>query len=304
MNKKSLKFKLVDALYLCIAIAPIIVGMVIQILTKPSSAGEINITGAGIYFEIKMPIQNLPITEAQVNSWLVVITIFGLCLYLSHGISAKCECKRQHLAEMIVEKTENLVKENMGEYFMGFAPFIGAVLGLSAFSSLLSLFGLFAPTSDLSVITGWSILVFILITYYKMKCGFPRYLKSFTEPVAFMTPLNIVSEIATPISMTLRHYGNIFCGSVVSILLAYALGTASNAVFGRLPGFLGSFPFLRIGLPAVLSVYFDIFSGCIQAFIFSMLTMSYISSAFDMETYERRREKKMQKKLKKSKSKA
>lgn len=174
---------------------------------------------------------------------------------------------QQHFAEWIIEKTDSLVQENMGEFFQGFAPFIAAVMALSAFSSLLSLVGLYPPTSDLNVVAGWAILVFILITHYKFKCGPIQYLKSFAEPVPFLAPLNIISEIATPISMAFRHYGNILSGSVISVLVAAALGGLSNLLLGWLPGVLGEIPFLQIGLPAVLSVYFDVFSGLLQAFI-------------------------------------
>ena len=84
-----------------------------------------------------------------------------------------------------MEKTEKLVHDNMGAYFRGFAPFIAAVMALSAFSSLLTLIGLYPPTSDLNVVAGWAILVFVLITYYKMKCGPVHYLKSFENPSRF-----------------------------------------------------------------------------------------------------------------------
>ena len=208
---------------------------------------------------------------------------------MTHGIRARVYTKRAVLAEWAVEKVEGLVKENMGEYFKGFAPFIGAILLLSAFSSLSSLAGLFAPTSDLNVVAGWAILVFVLITYYKLKCGPWYYIKGFMEPIPLMLPMNIIGEIATPVSMTLRHYGNILSGTVISILLASALQAASNLVFGHLPGILGTFPFFRVGIPAVLSIYFDLFSGCLQAFIFSMLTMLYVSTSFPMEEYMRRK---------------
>ena len=124
-------------------------------------------------------------------------------------------------------------------------------------------------------------------------------MKSFTEPIALMTPMNIISEIATPISMSFRHYGNILSGSVISVLIAAALQGLSSKILGWLPGFLGQFPFLRIGLPAILSLYFDVFSGVLQAYIFAMLTMSYVSSAFAADEYQMRRLRKEQKKLQK-----
>jgi F-type H+-transporting ATPase subunit a len=159
----------------------------------------------------------------------------------------------------------------------------------------MSLFGLFPPTSDINVVAGWAILVFILITYYKLKCGPVYYLKSFTQPVAFLAPINFISEFATPISMSFRHYGNVLSGSVISVLIATALAGLSNMVLGNLPGFLKDIPLFQIGIPAVLSVYFDVFSGCLQAFIFAMLTMLNVSGAFPIEDYEKRKQKKLSK---------
>lgn len=287
-KKAGTEFRLVDAMLVIMMIVPIVLAILLKVLFIPVGEG-IEITGAHVYTVLNMPISDLPISEAQVNSLAVLISILFLCLYMTHGIRAHVYTKRAVLAEWAVEKIEGLVKENMGDYFMGFAPFIGAILLLSAFSSLSSLVGLFAPTSDLNVVAGWAILVFVLITYYKLKCGPWYYIKGFMEPIPLMLPMNIIGEIATPVSMTLRHYGNILSGTVISILLASALQAASNLVFGNLPGILGTFPFFRVGIPAVLSIYFDLFSGCLQAFIFSMLTMLYVSTSFPMEEYMRRK---------------
>lgn len=289
MKSKSLRFMAVDLFWIILMILPMAACIVLKILTKPLSEG-ISISGAQIYFTIPMPIQDLPITEAQINSVAVLISIFALCMYMTHGLKAKADTKRQHAVEWIVEKVQSLVKESMGDYFMGFAPFIAAILALSAFSSLMSLLGLYPPTSDLNIVAGWAILVFALITYYKFKCGPIRYLKSFAEPVAFLAPMNVISEVATPISMSFRHYGNVLSGTVISALIAAGLQGVSSLVLGWLPGFLGDIPFFQIGIPAILSVYFDVFSGCLQAFIFAMLTMMYISGGFPAEEYFKRKE--------------
>lgn len=287
MENDKQRFKLLDTVYTAMMILPIVFGIILKIFTTPLSEG-ISISGAKIFFTIKLPIQDLPITESQVHSWLVMISITGLCLFLTHGIKEKPDTKRQHVAEWIVENAQKLVDGNMGEYFSGFAPFIAAILGLSAFSSLLALFGLYAPTSDVNVTAGWAILVFFLITYYKMKCGPVIYAKSFADP-PLLAPLNIISEVATPISMAFRHYGNVLSGSVISVLLASGLQGLSAIVFGKLPGFLGEFPFLQIGIPAVLSIYFDVFSGLLQAYIFAMLTMLYVAGGFPADEYYRRK---------------
>lgn len=294
MQKKSLSFRLLDIFYIVMMVLPIVFGIVLNVLTKPQSEG-ISISGARIFFTIPMPLQDFPVTESQVNSAIVLVVLFFACLYLTHGLKEKIELKRQHLAEMIVEKVDGLVNENMGEYFSGYSPFVIAILGLSALSSLMSLCGLYPPTSDINIVGGWAILVFILITYYKLKCGPLYYLKSFTEPVALLAPINFISEFATPISMSFRHYGNVLSGSVISVLLGSALAGLSSMVLGALPGFLADIPLFQIGIPAVLSIYFDVFSGCLQAFIFAMLTMMNISGAFPMEEYEKRKQKKLSK---------
>ena len=113
MNKKSIGFKLVDALLILMMILPLVGAMALQVMTKPGSDG-VAIAGARIFFTIHMPIQDLPITESQVNTWLIMISLFFLCLFLTHGLTEKCESKRQAIAEWIVEKTDDLVKDNMG----------------------------------------------------------------------------------------------------------------------------------------------------------------------------------------------
>ena len=297
LSKNSLKFRITDIFYIVMMILPMVCGIVINLITKPQTEG-ISITGARIFFTIPMPIQDFPITESQLNSALVMVTIFFLCLYLTHGLNEHIKLKRQHFAELIVEKVDSLVVENMGEYFRGYSSFIIAILALSGFSSLMSLLGLFPPTSDLNIVGGWAILVFVLITYYKMKCGMLNYLKSFTQPVALLAPINFISEFATPISMAFRHYGNVLSGTVISVLLGTALAGLSSMLLGALPGFLADIPLFQMGIPAVLSIYFDVFSGCLQAFIFAMLTMLNVSGGFDVEAYEKYKAKKLAKKTK------
>ena len=294
MNVNSRRFKAVDILLLTGAILPLAAAILLKVLTTPLSEG-INITGAMIYFTIPMPVQDLPITEAQIVSAAVVLTILFLCLYLTHGITVVPNSRRQLVAEWIVEKCQGMVDTNMGPYFKGFGPFVAAVMVLSALSSLSSLLGLFPPTSDINVVAGWAILVFILITYYKLKAGLWFYVKGFAEPVPFLLPMNIISEAATPVSMSFRHYGNILSGSIISALLAAAFAGLSNMLLGWIP-VVGEIPLLRIGIPAVLSLYFDIFSGGLQAFIFATLTMMYVSGGFPQSEFEARKAKREAKK--------
>ena len=294
MTQKNRRFIAVDILLLVLAILPLVAGMVLKVLFTPPSEG-ISVSGALIYFTVPMPLQDLPITESLVNSWLVILSVFWLCLYLTHGIAAKPQTRRQLVVEWALEKAQGLVNANMDGYFKGFTPFIASILVLSALSSLLSLLGLFPPTSDVNIVGGWAILVFFLITYYKMKCGPIHYLKSFCDPV-LLAPLNIISEVATPISMAFRHYGNVLSGAVIGVLVATGLRGLSGLLLGWLPGVLGEFPLLQIGLPAILSLYFDLFSSGLQAFIFAMLTMLYISGGFPADDYAARKQKKQRNK--------
>lgn len=301
MKETSKKFRIVDGLYILMMILPLVAAMTIKVLTTPASEG-ISITGARILCTIPMPLQDLIISEAQVNSWLIMITIMGFCLFITHGIKDDRRDWRQMAAEWVIEKLDGLLENSMEEIFRAsYAPFIGTILAISACSSLMSLFGVFPPTADVNVIAGWSILVFGLITKNKLKAGFGNYAKGFLEPIPVMLPMNILGEIATPISMTFRHFGNVMSGTVIATLIAWALQSLSAMVLGWLPGFLGDIPFLQVGLPAVLSVYFDVFSGCIQAYIFAMLTMLNVSGAYPADAIAERLAKREAKKAKKAK---
>lgn len=292
---KKIRSKVIDVALLAMVILPFVLCMALKVLTAPAAEG-IAISGAQIYFTIPMPLMDLNITEVQITSCAVIISLFGLCLYLTHGISVVPHSKRQLAAEWIVEKVNGLISDNMGGKYMAFAPFIAAIMGISAFSSLSSLLGLFPPTSDMNIVAGWGILVFAIITYYKLKGGLFPYVKGFFEPVPVFAPFNIIGELATPVSMSFRHYGNVLSGMVIATLINSALGGLSETLLGWLPGILGDFPLLRVGIPAVLSIYFDVFSGLMQAFIFAMLTMLYVATGFPEEEYEKRQAKKKKKK--------
>lgn len=254
---------------------------------------ELEVAGAKIFFSIPIPhLGCITITETEVNTWIVMALITALCIFLTRGLKVRPTGKRQIIAEYIVSTVNNFVKGNMGEKFTGFAPFIAALFSLSAFSSLSSLVGMYPPTSDLSTLLGWALLVFGLITFYKFKANGPiGYLKSYTEPVPVFTPFNIISEIATPISMAFRHFGNIASGGIITSLIYAALAVLSKFVLGWIPlvlnntvgRFLAEIPIFQVGIPAIFSVYFDLFSGVLQAYIFCMLTMMYISSAAETD---------------------
>ena len=233
---------------------------------------ELDISGARIFFTlpIDVPVLGpLRISETMVVSWIVMILITGLCIWLTHDLKEENISKRQAVAELIVEKANSFVIGNMGEKFRYLIPFVAALFATSVVSNLISLIGLRSPTADLSTEAAWAVVVFIMITAQKIKTsGFGGYLKGFTTPIAVMTPFNILSELATPVSMACRHFGNILSGVVINGL-----------IYGALADVLSKIPILDVGVPAITSVYFDWFSGVMQAFIFCMLTVMYIANA-------------------------
>lgn len=249
---------------------------------------EFDISGAAVYLRIPTGIPvlgDILISETLVVSWIVMALITGVCIWLTRGLKVEQISRRQAAAEFLVEQAVRLVRTNTGgTRFDKLIPFVAALFATSVVSNLISLIGLRSPTADLSTEAAWAVVVFIMITAEKIKAGgFLGYLKGFTTPIPVMTPFNILSEIATPISMACRHFGNILSGVVINGLIYASLALASSALLGWLPGTLGDIlsgiPILSVGIPAVLSVYFDWFSGCMQAFIFSMLTIMYIANA-------------------------
>ena len=238
---------------------------------------EFDISGAKIFARIPTGIPvlgDILITETIVVTWIVMLIITGLCIFLTRNLKVENISKRQAFAEMLVELGNNLVRNNTGgTKFDNLIPFVSTIFATSVVSNLISLIPIFrSPTADLSTEASWAILVFILITANKIKAGgVLGYMKGFTEP------------IPTPVSMACRHFGNILSGIVINGLIYAALAIASGALLGLIPGVVGDFlsniPILSVGLPAILSFYFDWFTGVMQAFIFTMLTIMYIANA-------------------------
>ena len=224
------------------------------------------------------------LSGAVVTTWIVMAVITLLCIFLTRNLQVHPTSRRQVVAEYLVNTLNKLVTGNMGERFSYYAPLAAAVLSISVCSSLSSLLGAFPPTGDFSTVLGWALLIFTLITYWKIKAGgFVGYLKGYLQPVAVLLPINIISEAMTPMSMAFRHFGNIASGMIITMLVYSGLAALSATVLGAIPGAVGELlknvPIFQVGIPALLSVYFDLFSSCIQAFIFCMLMMVNIKLA-------------------------
>lgn len=242
----------------------------------------IEVTGPKILFSFSFfGLFDVTITETVLSSFLVMLTLVLLSIWLGRNLQKRPGGK-QVLTEKAVGMLYNMVRDTMGEHNLRFAPYIGALFCSSLLGTLISMLGFFrSATADISTTITWALVTSVLVWYYNIKNnGFFGWLKGFTEPIVVMTPMNIVSEIAQPISMAFRHFGNVAGGSVLTMLIYNALAAASAVILGWIPNaFISSIPILQVGIPAVLSLYFDLFSGFIQALVFSMLTMVYVGAA-------------------------
>jgi len=228
---------------------------------------EIEVGGPKVAFSFEIFGLRINLTETIIISWIIMIGLIALVLFLTHNMTVKPTRKRQVIAEFLVEIVDNQVLSAMGKEYKWFAPYIGALFASSIFGSLIGLTGLRPVTADFSTVLTWALMTFVLIERAKIKAdGIGGYLKS------FINPLNIISEVSTPVSMAFRHFGNIGGGTIITSLLYFALTGLSLAIGLQ-------FPIFNIGIPAVLSLYFDLFTGFMQAFIFMMLTMANIANA-------------------------
>lgn len=222
------------------------------------------------------------VTQTTVSLLAVTILLMILGFVGSRNLS-KRPGKLQVVTEKLVNMLYGLVEDTMGKHNTHFAPYIGTLFLCSIVGSLIGTTALFrSTTGDLSVTLAWALVTTGMVWYNNIKnFGFGAWLKGFTEPIVVMTPMNIVSEIAQPLSMAFRHFGNVAGGSVLTSLIYAALAVLSKALFSWLPAAILELfpPIFQAGIPAFLSLYFDFFSGFVQAFVFCLLTMIYVSAA-------------------------
>ena len=246
-----------------------------------------SVSGPIVYFQLPFDLPHTSIftmknliTQTTVSLFAVTIIVTIIAIMINKRIA-----KRQGGFQVVVEKLGsmlyNMVSDTMGKHNLRFAPYIGTLFVSSIFCTLIGTTQIFrSATADLSVTAAWALVTTGMVWYNNIKnFGFGAWLKGFTEPVVVMTPMNIVSEIANPLSMAFRHFGNVAGGSVLTTLIYWALGLLSKFLLGWLPEVISSIPFFQVGLPALLSIYFDLFSGFVQALVFSLLTMVYVGGA-------------------------
>lgn len=224
----------------------------------------------------------IPVTETVTNSWIIMAILVIGSILLTRNLK-KIPSGVQVLLEKGVGAIYGMVRETMGQDRLYFTPYIGTLFLFSLFSNLMGLFGFRAPTADLNTTACWALIFFCLVQYFGCKTkGIWGRVKGLAEPIVIITPLNIISEFSTPVAMAFRLFGNMAAGMVITTLLYGALAALSTWFFQLVHlDFLSGFPLFQLGLPALLSVYFDIFTGCIQAYIITMLNMVFIKIAMD-----------------------
>ena len=233
---------------------------------------EMSINGAKILatFENVPVLGTVHITQTLVVGWLVMLIISALCIWLGSGLKVTGISRKQAAAETIVNALVNFVHDKMGTDFDRYIPLVGTIFVTSIVSNLISLVGIWSPTADLMTELAWALVVFVLITYHKIKSsGIGGYLKGFLDPIFIMAPINVMSELFTPISMACRHFGNILSGTVISALIYGSLTAASYALFGA----LGSSPVAAIVvvLAGAALIFFGKKKGKKGLFIFGII---------------------------------
>ncbi len=201
------------------------------------------------------------IAESVVVSWIVIGIVLVLCLILTTGLKVDHISRRQALAEWLVEKGEGLIESMVGEEGKEYIPYLLTVLIFIGLSNTIGLIGMKPPTKDLNVTAALAIMSIVIVqaaAIRKKRIG--GWLKGFTHPVAIVTPINILELGIKPLSLCMRLFGNVVGAFVIMELLKTVV------------------PIL---VPAVFSLYFDIFDGLLQAYVFVFLTSMYIKEALE-----------------------
>lgn len=203
----------------------------------------------------------IEVAESVVITWVIMAFMLILAICMTRNLKVQNPGKRQAILETAVCGLQNMVKGIIGEEGAGYVPYLVTVIVYIGISNIIGLFGMKPPTKDLNVTGALAIMSIILIEYSGIHAkGVKRWAKSFAEPVAVVAPLNVLEIFIRPLSLCMRLFGNVLGAFVVMELL-------------------------KIIMPAILpipfSLYFDIFDGLIQAYVFVFLTSLFIKEAIE-----------------------
>ena len=225
--------------------------------------------GVDGFFQYSFFGQKVWLTTTHITLFIVMLALVVFAL-IANRVIKKADPEKApgpflNVIEYMVESIDNLTKTNMGEKHGGqFANYIGTIFCFILLANVAGLFGLRPPTADYGVTFGLALITFVLIHYNGFKYQKMAHITNLFKPI-LLTPINIIGELATPLSMSLRLFGNVLSGTVL---------------MGLIYGLIGKFALIW---PAVLHGYFDVFSGAIQTYVFAMLTMVFISNNFEEE---------------------
>lgn len=205
--------------------------------------------------------QSIYITQTLLSTWIVMAVLILIAVIVRIRVRSfkSIPGRAQNIVEALVETMSNFTKSTMGEEFEGFGGWFFGIFAFILMSNYSSLFKLRPPTADLAVTAALALSSFLAIHITGIRRRKWGYLKSFIEPNVIFLPLNIIGEISKPISLGFRLFGNML-GSLIIVDLVYMM----------LP------LVLQLVIPDILHAYFDIFSGALQAFIFTVLSMTFI----------------------------
>jgi F-type H+-transporting ATPase subunit a len=212
-------------------------------------------------FTIHLGSFDIPIAESTVITWVIMVFVLVLSLFLTSNLKVRDISKKQLFAETVVTKLEGFITDMIGEEGKGYVPYLCAVIVYIAIANLIGLFGVKPPTKDLNVTAALALMSIVLVQYASIhKKGVGGWLKSFKEPMAIVTPINILELFIKPLSLCMRLFGNVLGAFVIMELIKILI---------------------PVGVPVVFSAYFDIFDGLIQAYVFVFLTSLYIKEAIE-----------------------
>lgn len=239
-----------------------------------SSTGDIDFMIHGL-FSYELFGQTLWITTSHVCILIVMLTLIIFSVVcgrtMRRAVATDEPGNFQNVIEIIVELLDGIVKGAMGDHAVKFRNYIGTIFLFILVSNISGLFGLRPPTADYGTTFALAIITFILIHFNKIKHNSAKQIwVDMCSPLPpwlpIWLPINIISEVAVPISLSLRLFANVLSGTVMMAL-----------VYGLLAK-------IALVWPAALHLYFDLFSGGIQTYVFTMLTMTYITQAFGDDT--------------------
>lgn len=216
-------------------------------------------------------IGNLPvtITQTMMNTWIaiIVLVLFALiCRAKLNKFEEVPNSKFQNFIEFIIETMQNFTIQNMGEKYKYFGGWFFGIFSFILFSNFMGLISFRSPTADLATTLALALSTFTLIHFMGIKVNKGGYFKGYFEPMPILFPLNVIGEIATPISLSLRLFGNILGGTIIMGLIYSSL--QAGHIILKILGFGVITP--------VLHSYFDVFAGFLQTFIFVILSMTFI----------------------------